>query len=102
MTARIDIYPSANTCHKIQYKKGLLLGQFDIVSPQHAAMGGIYQLGDDFTAMLKRQIERKSQSFVVSGITRVPIRPEQPDAMTMLAEDNDAQYIVNFFGHICT
>jgi len=95
MTARIDIYPSANTCHKIQYKKGLLLGHFDIVSPQHAAMGGIYQLGDNFTAMLKRQIERKSQSFVVSGITRVPIRPEQPGAMTMLAEDNDAQYIVN-------
>ncbi|MDX1302384.1 flagellar assembly protein FlgT [Photobacterium sp.] len=95
VTARIDIYPSANTCHKIQYKKGVLLGQFDIVSPQHAAMGGIYQLGDDFTAMLQRQIERKSQSFVVSGITRVPIRPEQPDAMTMLAEDNDAQYIIN-------
>ncbi|MCG7586544.1 flagella assembly protein FlgT middle domain-containing protein, partial [Photobacterium sp. OFAV2-7] len=95
LTARIDVYPSANTCHKIQYKKGVLLGSFDIVSPQHAAMGGIYQLGSDFSLMLKRQIERKSQSFVVSGITRVPVNAGQPAAMMMLAEDNDAQYIIN-------
>ena len=98
LTARIDIYPSANTCHKVQYKKGLLLGEFSISSPQHAAMGGIYQLGDDFTTMLKRQIERKSQSFVVSGTTQVPINAGQPATMVMLAEDNDAQYILN--GHI--
>lgn len=95
LTARIDVYPSANTCHKIQYKKGVLLGSFDIVSPQHAAMGGVYQLGNDFSLMLKRQIERKSQSFVVSGITRVPVSAGQPAAMMMLAEDNDAQYIIN-------
>ncbi len=58
-------------------------------------MGGIYQLGDDFSTMLKRQIERKSQSFVVSGTTRVPVNPGQPSAMMMLADDNDAQYIIN-------
>ncbi|MCW8328150.1 flagellar assembly protein FlgT [Photobacterium sp. SDRW27] len=95
LTARIDIYPSANTCHKIQYKKGVLLGGFSITSPQHASMGGIYQLGDHFTSILKRQIERKSQSFVVSGETRVPVNAGQPAAMMMLAEDNDAQYIVS-------
>ncbi|RWX56517.1 flagellar assembly protein FlgT [Photobacterium chitinilyticum] len=95
LTARIDVYPSANSCHKIQYKKGVLLAGFKIISPQHAAMGGIYQLGDDFSTMLKRQIERKSQSFVVSGTTRVPVNAGQPSAMMMLAEDNDAQYIIN-------
>lgn len=58
-------------------------------------MGSVYQIGDDFTSLLQRQIQRKSQSFVVSGITQVPIRPGQPTVMTMLAEDNDAQYIVN-------
>ncbi len=95
LTARIDVYPSANSCHKVQYKKGVLLAGFKIISPQHAAMGGIYQLGDDFSTMLKRQIERKSQSFVVSGTTRVPVNPGQPSAMMMLADDNDAQYIIN-------
>jgi flagellar H-ring protein FlgT len=95
VTARIDVYPSANSCHKNQYKKGILLGEFDLISPQHASMGSIYQIGDDFTSLLQRQIQKKSQSFVVSGITQVPIRPGQPTVMTMLAEDNDAQYIVN-------
>ncbi len=95
LTARIDVYPSAKTCHKIQYKKGLLLGNFAITSPQHASMGGIYQLGNDFTHMLKRQIEKRSQSFIVSGMTRVPINTGQPETLTMLADDTDAQYIVN-------
>lgn len=95
VTARIDVYPSANSCHKNQYKKGILLGEFDLISPQHASMGSIYQIGDDFTSLLQRQIQRKSQSFVVSGVTQVPIRPGQPTVMMMLAEDNDAQYIVN-------
>jgi len=95
LTARIDIYPSANSCHKVQYKKGVLLGEFSITSPQHASMGSIYQLGGDFTSILKRQIERKSQSFVVSGTTRVPVNAGRPDVMMMLAEDNDAQYIIN-------
>ena len=95
LTARVDIYPSANTCHKVQYKKGMLLGQFLMSSPQQAAMGGIYQLGNDFTTMLKRQIERRSQSFVVAGTTQVPINAGHPSAMIMLAEDNDAQYIIN-------
>lgn len=95
LTARIDIYPSANTCHKVQYKKGVLLSNFSIMAPQHAAMGGIYQLGNDFTALVQRQIARHSQSFVVSGTTRVALNPGQPAAMMMLADDNDAQYIIS-------
>ncbi|UXI00611.1 flagellar assembly protein FlgT [Photobacterium sp. TY1-4] len=95
LTARIDIYPSANTCHKVQYKKGVLLSNFSLISPQHAALGGIYQLGNDFTVLLQRQITRHSQSFVVSGATRVAVNPGQPSAMMMLAEDNDAQYIIS-------
>ncbi|WP_299016057.1 flagella assembly protein FlgT [uncultured Photobacterium sp.] len=95
LTARIDLYPSAKSCHKIQYKKSVLLGNFNITSPQHASMGGVYKLGNDFTHMLKRQIERKSQSFIVSGVTRVPINAGQPSTLMMLAEDNDAQYIIN-------
>ncbi|MGF1699334.1 flagellar assembly protein FlgT [Photobacterium makurazakiensis] len=95
LTARIDVYPSAKTCHKVQYKKGLLLGEFAISYPQHASLGGVYQLGESFTSILKRQIERNSQSFVVSNTTRVPISAGQPSMMTMLAEDNDAQYIIS-------
>ncbi|MGF1691142.1 flagellar assembly protein FlgT [Photobacterium kagoshimensis] len=95
VTARIDIYPSANTCHKIQYKKAILISGFTLTAPQHAALGGIYQIGDDFSVMLQRQIERKSQSFVVSGITRVPFRIDQPNTLTMLAEDYDAQYLIS-------
>ncbi|OAN13935.1 flagellar basal-body protein [Photobacterium jeanii] len=94
VTARIDIYPSAKTCHKTQYKKAILISGFTLTAPQHAALGGIYQIGDDFSVMLQRQIERKSQSFVVSGITRVPFRIDQPNTLTMLAEDHDAQYLV--------
>ncbi|PSU32127.1 flagellar assembly protein FlgT [Photobacterium lutimaris] len=95
LTAQVEVFPSARTCHKVQYKKGLLLGEFDIRSPQHASLGGIYQLGNNFTAILKRQLETRSQSFVVSGTTRVQINPGYPSQMVMLAEDHDAQYIIN-------
>ncbi|WEM41651.1 flagellar assembly protein FlgT [Photobacterium sp. DA100] len=95
LTAQIEVFPSARTCHKVQYKKGLLLGEFDIRSPQHASLGGIYQLGDSFTSVLKRQLETRSQSFVVAGTTRVQINPGYPSQMVMLAEDHDAQYIIN-------
>ncbi|MCQ1058273.1 flagellar assembly protein FlgT [Photobacterium sp. ZSDE20] len=95
LTAQVEVFPSARTCHKVQYKKGLLLGEFDIRSPQHASLGGIYQLGDNFTSVLKRQLETRSQSFVVSGTTRVQINPGYPSQMVMLAEDNDAQYIIS-------
>ncbi|KHT64122.1 flagellar basal-body protein [Photobacterium gaetbulicola] len=98
LTAQIEVFPSARTCHKVQYKKGLLLGEFDIRSPQHASLGGIYQLGNNFTSVLKRQLETRSQSFVVAGTTRVQINPGYPGQMVMLAEDHDAQYIIN--GHI--
>ncbi|MBC7002004.1 flagella assembly protein FlgT [Photobacterium sp. BZF1] len=95
LTAQIEVFPSARTCHKVQYKKGLLLGEFNIRSPQHASLGGVYQLGNNFTSVLKRQLETRSQSFVVSGTTRVQINPGYPSQMVMLAEDNDAQYIIS-------
>ncbi|CZF77091.1 flagella assembly protein FlgT [Grimontia marina] len=94
LTARIDIYPTANACHKNQYKKGLVMGRFDIVSPQHAALGGIFQFGDDFTVLLQRQFETQAQSFVVQGITPYSISPAQPDVATMVAEDTGAQYLL--------
>ncbi|MGF1686010.1 flagellar assembly protein FlgT [Photobacterium japonica] len=95
LTARVDVYPSAKTCHKVQYKKGILLSEFTLTSPQHASLGAIYPIGQSFTRILQRQISRQSQSFVVADVTRVPINPSQADAMTMLADDNDAQYIVS-------
>lgn len=94
LTARIDIYPTANACHKHQYKKGLLMGRFDIVSPQHAALGGIFQFGDDFTVLLQRQFETQGQSFVVQGITPYAISPTQPNVAAMVAEDTGAQYLL--------
>lgn len=95
LTARIEIAPSAKNCHRTQYKKGLLLGEFAIAYPQHAALGSIYQLGDDFTQLFNRQLNKNSQSFVTAGITPFPVNPGQPDSLTMMAEDNDAQYIVS-------
>ncbi|BAX52247.1 hypothetical protein PDPUS_1_00873 [Photobacterium damselae subsp. piscicida] len=47
LTARIDIYPAAKSCHKTQYKKPLLLSDFTLLSQQQAVMGGIYQVGED-------------------------------------------------------
>ncbi|WP_394210761.1 flagellar assembly protein T N-terminal domain-containing protein [Enterovibrio calviensis] len=94
LTARIDIYPAAKACHKNQYKKGLLLSRFDIVSPQQAALGGIFQFGDDFTVLLQRQFETQAQSFVVQGITPHNVSPTQPDIATMIAEDAGAQYVM--------
>ena len=95
VTARIDIYPSAKSCHKVQYKKGLLLGRFSLAEPQQAAMGSIYQLGDDFSKVLKKNIQQRSQSFLVTGMTQVPFSANHADAMMMLAEDNDAQYLIS-------
>lgn len=95
VTARVDIYPSAKSCHNIQYKKGLLISDFSLSVPQQAALGGIYQIGKDFTQLLKRQIGKQSQSFVVTGTSEIPLQPGNPDAMMMLAEDYDAQYIIS-------
>ncbi|GAB6259856.1 flagellar assembly protein FlgT [Photobacterium sp. CCB-ST2H9] len=95
VTARVDIYPSAKSCHNVQYKKGMLISDFSLAIPQQAALGGIYQVGKDFTQLLKRQIGKQSQSFVVTGTSAVPVQPDNPGAMMMLAEDYDAQYIVS-------
>ncbi|MFS1425593.1 flagellar assembly protein T N-terminal domain-containing protein [Shewanella sp. 10N.286.48.B5] len=46
ITARIDIYPSANACHESQYKKTFLVGNIDVTSPQQAVMGRIYNIGE--------------------------------------------------------
>ncbi|KLV06045.1 flagellar basal-body protein [Photobacterium aquae] len=94
LTARIDIYPSAKSCHQVQYKKGLLLSEFRLESPQHASLGGVYQIGQSFTNILQKQIAKRSQSFVVSDINRYPVDLSQPNAVTMLASDQDAQYII--------
>ncbi|MGF1765841.1 flagellar assembly protein FlgT [Enterovibrio makurazakiensis] len=94
LTARIDIYPTAKACHKNQYKKGLLMSRFDIVSPQQAALGGIFQFGDDFTVLLQRQFETQAQSFVAQGITPHNVSPTQPDVAAMIAEDTGAQYVL--------
>lgn len=98
LTVRLDIYPAANACHKNQYKKGLVMGRINIVSPQQAALGGIFQFGDDFTVLLQRQFETQAQSFVVQGITPYNISPTQPEVAMMVAEDTGAQYLL--VGHI--
>ncbi len=58
-------------------------------------MGSIYRLGEDFSTVLQKNIQRRSQSFLVTGITQVPFSANHADAMMMLAEDNDAQYLVS-------
>ncbi|MGF1763624.1 flagellar assembly protein FlgT [Aliivibrio kagoshimensis] len=94
LTARMDIYPSANSCHTTQYKKTFLVGNIDLVSPQQAVMGKIYQIGDDLSALFTRQINTESQSFISVGVTDLEIRQDRPSTMKMIAEDTGAHYII--------
>ncbi|WP_096619504.1 flagella assembly protein FlgT [Candidatus Enterovibrio altilux] len=94
LTARIDIYPTASACHKNQYRKELLMTRFNIVSPEHAALGGIFQFGNDFTVLLQRQFETQAQSFVIQGISPHAISLTQPYITTMIAENTSAQYLL--------
>ncbi|AUI85560.1 flagellar basal-body protein [Vibrio azureus] len=91
---RVDIYPSATGCHVNQYKKTMLIGNIDIAAPQQAVMGQIYKLGDDFSRVLNRQIDETSRSFVSVGTTDYSISKQYPERTTMIAQDNNAQYII--------
>ncbi len=91
---RVDIYPSATGCHTAQYKKTVLVGNIDIASPQQAVMGQIYQVGDDFSDVMNRQLDQTSRSFVSVGTTDYSISRSEPTRTQMIAQDNGAQYIL--------
>ncbi|WP_428775391.1 flagellar assembly protein FlgT [Vibrio sp.] len=92
--ARIDIYPSATGCHLTQYKKTFLVGNFDVVSPQQAVMGQIYDVGSDFSAVINRQLDLESASFIALGTTEYQIDKRNPERIKMIAQDTGAQYII--------
>ncbi|WP_434566766.1 flagellar assembly protein FlgT [Vibrio chagasii] len=94
ITARIDIYPSANACHESQYKKTFLVGNIDVTSPQQAVMGRIYNIGDDFSHVVDRQLAKESRSFVSVGTTNYDIDKRRPEVIKMIAQDTGAQYII--------
>lgn len=94
ITARIDVTPAANDCHTTQYKKGLLIGQFQLESPQEAALGAIFEFGQDFTTLLERQIETQAQSFVSLGISPYDLNQSSPTATSIIAEDANAKFIL--------
>lgn len=94
ITARIDIYPSANACHESQYKKTFLVGNIDVTSPQQAVMGRIYNIGDDFGHVVDRQLAQESRSFVSVGTTNYDIDKRRPEVIKMIAQDTGAQYII--------
>lgn len=98
MKVLLDIYPSANSCHLEQYKKTILISKIDIESPQQAVMGSIFELGDDFSQLINKQVEKESYSFISLGTTHYTVDKKQPEMVKMLAQDHDAQYIIN--GHI--
>ncbi|CAH0534144.1 hypothetical protein VST7929_02045 [Vibrio stylophorae] len=102
VTIRVDLYPTAKSCHRKQYQKTLLLGEFRLVHQQQAALGSIYQVGNDFTRVLANMINKESQSFHVNDITRVNIGPDNPSVMTMLAQDHNSQYLVSGYIHDLT
>lgn len=91
---RVDIYPSATGCHTAQYKKTILVGNIDVASPQQAVMGQIYQVGDDFSHVVNRQLDQTSHSFVSVGTTDYSISRNYPTRTQMIAQDNSAQYII--------
>ncbi|ELA7338328.1 TPA: flagellar assembly protein FlgT [Vibrio parahaemolyticus] len=94
MKIRVDIYPSATGCHTDQYKKTILVGNIDVASPQQAVMGQIYQVGDDFSKVVNRQLDQTSRSFVSVGTTDYSISSNYPARTQMIAQDNGAQYII--------
>ncbi|WP_098416244.1 flagellar assembly protein FlgT [Vibrio sp. ES.051] len=91
---RVDIYPSATGCHTAQYKKTMLVGNIEIASPQQAVMGQLYQVGDDFSRVVNRQLDQTSRSFVSVGTTDYSINSHYPARTQMIAQDNGAQYII--------
>ncbi|MBS9852910.1 MULTISPECIES: flagellar assembly protein FlgT [Vibrio] len=91
---RVDIYPSATGCHTDQYKKTMLVGNIEVASPQQAVMGQIYQVGDDFSHVVNRQLDQTSRSFVSVGTTDYSISRNYPARTQMIAQDNGAQYII--------
>ncbi|EGQ8498334.1 flagellar basal-body protein [Vibrio alginolyticus] len=91
---RVDIYPSATGCHTEQYKKTMLVGNIEVASPQQAVMGQIYQVGDDFSHVVNRQLDQTSRSFVSVGTTDYSISSNYPARTQMIAQDNGAQYII--------
>ncbi|MCR9494861.1 flagellar assembly protein FlgT [Vibrio alginolyticus] len=91
---RVDIYPSATGCHTDQYKKTILVGNIEVASPQQAVMGQIYQVGDDFSRVVNRQLDQTSRSFVSVGTTDYSISSNYPARTQMIAQDNGAQYII--------
>ena len=93
ITTRIDIYPSANSCHIGQYKKTIMTSEVTIDSPQQAVMGKVYQLGEDLSTVFSRQLDKESQSFLSVGTEHIRIDKRQPEVAKMIAEDHGAQYI---------
>ncbi|NMS58583.1 flagella assembly protein FlgT middle domain-containing protein, partial [Vibrio parahaemolyticus] len=90
----VDIYPSATGCDTDQYKKTMLVGNIEVASPQQAVMGQIYQVGDDFSHVVNRQLDQTSRSFVSVGTTDYSISSNYPARTQMIAQDNGAQYII--------
>lgn len=91
---RIDIYPSTSGCQVEQYKKTVLVSNITLTSPQQAVMGQIYQIGDDFAQVLNKQLDKESHSFISVGTTDYEIDKNYPTRLKMIAEDNNAQYII--------
>lgn len=98
LTARIDIYPSANSCHIGQYKKTIMTSEITIDSPQQAVMGKVYKMGESLSTVFSRQLDKESQSFISVGTSHLRIDKRQPEVVKMIAEDHGAQYI--FSGNI--
>lgn len=94
LRARIDIYPSARGCHVDQYKKTFLIGDFDLVSPQQAVMGQLYDIGSDYAQVINKQLTQTSKSFVSLGTTHYEISKAYPERIKMIAEDKGAQYLL--------
>jgi hypothetical protein len=94
VTVRADIYPSATGCQVGQYKKTFLVGNIDLAHPRQAVMGQVYKIGDDFSHVVNRQLDAESVSFLSVGTTDYKIDKNQPEMLKMIAEDNNAQYII--------
>ncbi|MDA9557187.1 flagellar assembly protein FlgT [Vibrio sp.] len=95
LTVLFNIYPVASSCHTDQYKKSLLFGDFQLLSPQQARMGQLYHLGTDFSRILSRRVNSESMNLLSVGESRYDFNKRYPERMTMMAQDSNAQYLIN-------
>ncbi|WP_034411633.1 flagella assembly protein FlgT [Candidatus Photodesmus anomalopis] len=91
--AKIQILQSRKICDN-QYKKTFLVSNINLAYPEQAVLGQIYNIGEDFSRIISRQLNQESRSFISVGTTNYEIDKAYPERLIMIAKDAQAQFII--------